>query len=74
MNKWQVLALLLGALLLSAPLVRSEEEYEDDSEEGEVPASGGDDEKDVLVVTEKNFEEKVKGSKFALVSVGVRVR
>ena len=68
MNKWQILALLLGALLLSAPLVRSEEEYDEGDDEGDAAAGGADDDKDVVVVTEKNFEEKVKGSKFALVS------
>jgi hypothetical protein len=45
-----MLALLLGALALSAPLLR-------------VAA----DEDLVVVLTEANFEEKIKGSKFALV-------
>jgi len=66
MNKWQFLALLLGLLLLSAPLIRSEEDsYEEDEEEGGEDKAG-DDEKDVVVVTEKNFKDTVKGAKFAL--------
>ena len=46
-----MLALLLGALALSAPLLRVAAEEEDL----------------VTVLTEANFEESIKGSKFALV-------
>lgn len=64
-----LIAALFGLLLLSAPFVRADdEEYEDDSAEGsDDKAAEGDDEKDVKVITTKNWDEIVKGSKFALV-------
>lgn len=69
MNRWQWFALLFGVLLLTAPLIKAEEEdYEDDhDEEGAAAAPAGDDEKDVLVITQDNFDDKVKKGKFALV-------
>eukprot|EP00878_Enallax_costatus_P040642 GHUV01046972.1.p1 GENE.GHUV01046972.1~~GHUV01046972.1.p1 ORF type:complete len:251 (-),score=40.12 GHUV01046972.1:287-1039(-) len=68
MNKL-LIAALFGLILLSAPFVRAEEEeYEDDSaEDTEEKKADGDDEKDVKVLTQKNWDELVKGSKFALV-------
>lgn len=66
MDKRILLAVLFGCLLLSAPLVRSEDDDYEDGDEASAPA-GDDEEKDVVVVTEKNFEEKVKKTKFALV-------
>jgi hypothetical protein len=48
--------MMLGLVLLSAPLIAAEEE-----EKKEEDAA--------LVLTKDNFEEKVKGSKFALVGV-----
>lgn len=71
MSRAQWLALLLGVLLVSAPLIRAEaeEEYEDgDDEEEDAGAAKGDAEKDVVVITKANWEEKVKKSKYALVS------
>jgi protein disulfide-isomerase A1 len=65
MSKWQFFALLLGVLLLTAPLIRAEEDdYEDEGDEAEKPS---DDDPDVVVVTADNFEDKVKKAKFALV-------
>ena len=66
MSKWQFLALLLGVLLLTAPLIKAEEDdYEEEAEgEAEKPS---DDDPDVVVITEANFEETVKKAKFALV-------
>lgn len=67
MNKL-LIAALFGLLLLSAPFVRADdEEYEDDSSDDAEEAKGDDDEKDVKVITQKNWDEIVKGSKFALV-------
>jgi hypothetical protein len=64
MTRAQWFALLFGVLLVSAPLIRAEEdEYDDDEEE----AAGGDSDGDVVVITKDNWEEKVKKSKFALV-------
>jgi hypothetical protein len=68
MKRAQLLALLFGVLLLSAPLIKAEEEeYDDDSEDEAEPEAGSPDEKDVVVVGKDNWEEKVKKSKFALV-------
>lgn len=68
MNKL-LIAALFGLLLLAAPFVRADdEEYEDDSADDADDKKGdGDDEKDVKVLTQKNWDELVKGSKFALV-------
>lgn len=67
MTRAQWLALLLGVLLLTAPLIRAEEEeYEDDDDDTGGDAKDGDD-KDVVVITKDNFDEKIKKSKFALV-------
>ena len=68
MSRTAILALLLGLMLVAAPLIRAEEadEYDEEAEEGEAPA-GDEAEKDVVIITEDNFEEKVKKSKFALV-------
>ena len=68
MTRAQWLALLLGILLVSAPLIRAEEEeYEDNDDDDSDSGSGSGDEKDVVVITQANFEDKVKKSKFALV-------
>ena len=62
----QWLALMLGLILVSAPLIKAdEEEYDDDDAEDKEDSKGGD---DVVVITKDNFDDKVKGSKFALVS------
>ena len=46
------------------------DEYEDDSEEAKPAEKGGEeDDKDVVVLTQANFDKVVGGSKFALVSV-----
>lgn len=72
MKRAQWLALLLGILLVTAPLIRAdEEEYDDGDDDDEEAASTGED-KDVVVITAANFEEKVKKSKFALVGLGSR--
>lgn len=75
MNKL-LIAALFGLILLSAPFVRAEdEEYEDDSaEDTEEKKAEGDDDKDVKVLTQKNWDELVKGSKFALVSSSLHVQ
>ena len=75
MNKL-LIAALFGLILLSAPFVRAEEEeYEDDSaEDTEEKKADGDDDKDVKVLTQKNWDEVVKGSKFALVSASLHVQ
>lgn len=68
MSRWTLVALLLGLLLVAAPISRvaaEEDEYGGDDDE-EAPAKD-DSEKDVVVLTSKNFDEVVKGSKFALV-------
>lgn len=69
MTRLQWFALLFGLLLVTAPLIRAEEEeYEDDDDDdSEEEASGDADDKDVLVITKDNFDDKIKGSKFALV-------
>ncbi|KAI8470781.1 MAG: protein disulfide isomerase 1 [Monoraphidium minutum] len=67
MSQRQWLALLLGVLLVSAPLIRAEEEEYDDDDADDSDDDKGSEEKDVVVITEANFEEKVKNSKFALV-------
>jgi hypothetical protein len=67
MNKLQWLALLLGLLLVSAPLIRGaeDEDYDDGDEDdkSESKADAGD----VVVITKSNFKDKVGKSKFALV-------
>jgi hypothetical protein len=68
MKKWQILAVLFGVLLVAAPLVASAEEAEDYDDESEEAAPAGDDsEKDVLVVTTKNWDSTVGSAKYALV-------
>lgn len=63
--KWALLALLV----LSAPLVSFADEYGDDEEEG---GAEKDDDPDVVVLTEKNYEELIKSKKFALVRFACR--
>jgi hypothetical protein len=48
-------ALGLALLLVSVPLIRADEE------------EGGEDDKDVVVITKDNWDDKIKKSKFALV-------
>jgi hypothetical protein len=68
LSQKQWFALLVGVLLVSAPLIRAEEEeYEDDDAE-EAGGDKGGEEKDVVVITKDNWETAVKKSKFALVS------
>lgn len=67
MKRQSWIALLLLGLVLASACVRAEEE-DYDEEEGEDAAASGGDEGDVVVLTKDNFEEKVKQSKFALVS------
>lgn len=62
-KQWLVLV-ALGLLLASAPLIRADEYEEDD--DGDAP-TGDPDEKDVVVLTTKNFDTIVGKSKFALV-------
>ncbi len=67
------LALLVGLLLISAPLLRAEEDdydSEEDSEDGSA-AEGTSDEKDVVVVTKENWPLKTK---YALVGDGSLIR
>ncbi len=83
MARLRALPLLLGVLLLSAPLCRAQEEGDEeflgDEEVGELPegayeAQGEEeedfpfDEKDVVVLTASNFTEAIKSHKFVLVS------
>lgn len=67
MSRSQLLALLFGLLLVASPVIRGEDEYEDDGEEEAAAPSGDDAEKDVLVLTEKNFDETLKKYKYVLV-------
>ena len=70
-----LLVLLVGFLVVAAPIARvyaaeaeAADEYGDDDDEAEAPAAPAeDDEKDVVVLTVKNFDDIVKKSKFALV-------
>eukprot|EP01026_Neomeris_dumetosa_P075189 TRINITY_DN789_c0_g1_i1.p2 TRINITY_DN789_c0_g1~~TRINITY_DN789_c0_g1_i1.p2 ORF type:complete len:527 (+),score=124.27 TRINITY_DN789_c0_g1_i1:135-1715(+) len=67
MTRVQLLALLFGILLVFSPHIVSgdDDEYdEDDDDEG---GSGDDSEKDVVVLTDKNFDDVINKSKFALV-------
>jgi hypothetical protein len=74
MDRKLLLAMLLGALLLSAPFARAEdEEYEDDEEASEEGGKADDDEPHVKVITTKNWDETVKAAKYALVSGAWRV-
>jgi protein disulfide-isomerase A1 len=66
MSHRQWLALMLGLLLVCAPLIRAEEEEYDDDDSDDSKDEKGGEEKDVVVITKDNFESKIKGSKFAL--------
>lgn len=73
MSRWQLVALLLGLLLVAAPFAKhngvyADDEYEDE-DGGDAPAEGDADpsEKDVVVITKDNFDTAVKKAKFALV-------
>jgi hypothetical protein len=74
MSHRQWLALMLGLLLVCAPLIRAEEEEYDDDDSDDSKDEKGGEEKDVVVITKDNFESKIKGSKFALVSRRGRAR
>lgn len=80
MSRFNLLALLLGLLLVAAPFTRNfaaaNDEYDEDEEDGEEEAGEGKDpsEKDVVVLTKANWEEFVGQKKFALVWVGGRRR
>lgn len=69
MNRWSLIALLLGLLLVAAPFAKQQfaaaDEYGDDEDEDE--GAKDDEEKDVIVLTTSNFDSIVKKSKFALV-------
>lgn len=79
MRSFQLLALLLGCLLLAAPLTRvhcaedaedDEDEYEEpDEDTGETAKADDvdDSEKDVVILTSKNFDNIVMKAEFALV-------
>lgn len=74
MSRLQLLALVFGCLLLAAPLCRAadEEEYDDELDEEEEAGEGEEkegaaDEKDVVVLTDDNFDDKLKDVEFALV-------
>lgn len=67
LSRKALLAILLGLLLVSAPLIKADEEEYDDDDAEEADDKGGE-EKDVVVITKDNFADKIKGSKFALVS------
>eukprot|EP00798_Chlamydomonas_sp_ICE-L_P027692 gene27692-7334_t len=63
-----ILLLLLGLLVVSAPYVRADEyedDYDEDVPEGAEPADPT--EKDVVVLTDANFEGIISKSKYALV-------
>ncbi len=68
MSRYQLLALLFGLLLVSAPFVRADDEYEGDEGEDEEGAPPSSDEKDVVVLTTKNFKDLIKKHKYVLVS------
>ena len=60
------IALLLGVLLITAPLTRAEDDddYEDDDDDEEESAASAS---DVVELTAKNFEEHVTKRNYALV-------
>jgi hypothetical protein len=81
MSRRMLLALLFGLLLVTAPLVRAEEEEYDEADDADDDddddGDDGDkatkmDEKDVVVITKDNWEDKIKKSKFALVRFGLQ--
>ena len=67
MSRRAALLALLGLLLVAAPMASlADEDYDEDEDE---KAKGGEDEeKDVVVATQKNWDDVIKKSKFALVS------
>lgn len=78
MRSWKLLALVVGCLLLAAPLTQvqstDEDDVEDEYEEVDLDPSESAEvedeepsEKDVVILTSKNFEEIVKKAEFALV-------
>lgn len=67
MDRKLLLAMLLGALLLTATFVKADEDdYDDDSEEAE-DKKESDDEPHVKVITTKNWDDIVGKAKYALV-------
>eukprot|EP00197_Chlamydomonas_leiostraca_P006170 CAMPEP_0202858778 /NCGR_PEP_ID=MMETSP1391-20130828/1156_1 /ASSEMBLY_ACC=CAM_ASM_000867 /TAXON_ID=1034604 /ORGANISM="Chlamydomonas leiostraca, Strain SAG 11-49" /LENGTH=530 /DNA_ID=CAMNT_0049537733 /DNA_START=11 /DNA_END=1603 /DNA_ORIENTATION=+ len=68
MSRSTLIALLLGLLLVAAPIVRAEDDsYDDEDDDAEAAKPSGDDaEKDVMVLTEKNFDDVIKKHKFVL--------
>jgi hypothetical protein len=79
MSRKVLLAMLLAGLLVAAPMAAraaddadaADEEYDDeeDGDAGGDGGKGGEDEKDVVVIGDKNWTEVVGKSKYALVSV-----
>lgn len=74
MTKLQWLALLLGLLLVTAPLIRAEDDDDDDDDDASDDAEAAGSEDAVVVITKANFEDKIKASKFALVGVAAAVQ
>jgi hypothetical protein len=71
MSRATLIALLLGLLLVAAPVARVYGEEDADyaeEDEDEAEAGGDDSEKDVVVLTTKNFDETIKKHKFVLAS------
>jgi hypothetical protein len=59
MSKFQLVALIMGCLLVVAPFSRNSASAAADEDD--------DDADDVVVLTTKNFDSIISGSKFALV-------
>lgn len=78
MSRKVLLAMLLAGLLVAAPMAArahgdhdaddaADEEYDDEEDGDSGAAKGGDDEKDVVVIGDKNWTDVVGKSKYALV-------
>jgi hypothetical protein len=85
MSRKVLLAMLLAGLLVAAPMATrahgdhsaddaADEEYDDEEDGGSDGAKGGDDEKDVVVIGDKNWTDVVGKSKYALVSFFVGLK
>jgi len=68
MDRKLLLAMLLGALLLTATFVKADEDdYDDDSEDAGEDKKESDDSPHVKVITTKNWDDVVGKAKYALV-------